>query len=1050
KSGASVIYQATFFQPPYLGRADFLVRVNKKSKLGEWSYEAVDTKLARSTKASALLQLCFYSEHIERTTGEPPDEMHVELGGGEGRETFRVNDFSAYYRKVKADFEAQAPKATLQSTYPEPVERCAVCDWYSVCDKRWHDDDHLSLVAGISRTQRQALPTVGVDTMKKLGRLSLPLTPKVDELSPAPLARVREQARIQVEGRDKKTLLYELIDEVEDGKGLEALPEPSPGDVFFDIEADPYADTIGLEYLLGYVTVDARAPEYTPIWALDRDEEKQAFERFVDFIEARRKEHPAMHVYHYAAYETGAVKRLAGRHNTRVEEVDTWMRAGLFVDLYQVVKRALRASVESYSIKKIEALYGFVRTVDLRDANASLAAFETWLALGGDRKQDRALLDPIAGYNEDDCVSTLRLRDWLEERRKEREAQLGRSLARPELQDGKASEEKAERDAEMQALFDALTKDISADAAARSAAENAKWVLAQLLEFHRREEKSLWWEFFRMKDLDPVELIEDNVTLGGLVYEGIVGTVDRSFVHRYRFPPQDHGFKVEVENRDPATGKSAGTIVAIDEDNGVIELKRGKKSQVPHPVGLFPFKKVSAGPLVASIKRLGEWVRDHDVDSRGFSRATRDLLMRRPPRLAAGATIDPLPKELPVDQAIRVGLALNGGVLPIQGPPGAGKTYTGTQMVLACVKKKLRVGVTANSHRVIVNFLEALADEAKGQGAKIRIHQKAAEGEESSRDSVVQLGNTSGGAIAQMLEDGEIDVVGGTAWLFSDPAMRERVDVLFVDEAGQLSLANTVAAAQGAKNLVLLGDPQQLNQPTKGIHPDGVGVSALGHVLGEQSTLSADQGLFLAETRRMHPNVCTFISEAFYASRLDAHASTHKQRLDGAGPLGGTGLRFVPVQHEGNRSESEEEAAAVKRLLSQLTRNGATWVNEKGKTKPLTLADVLIVTPYNAQLGRLSETLPAGAQIGTVDKFQGKEAAVVIYTMASSTPADAPRGMEFLYSPNRLNVAISRAKCVAILVASPALFDVECKSPRQMQLVNAFCRYLERSVLLVG
>jgi uncharacterized protein len=273
--------------------------------------------------------------------------------------------------------------------------------------------------------------------------------------------------------------------------------------------------------------------------------------------------------------------------------------------------------------------------------------------------------------------------------------------------------------------------------------------------------------------------------------------------------------------------------------------------------------------------------------------------------------------------------------------------------------------------------------------------------------------------------------------------MAGSVDVLFVDEAGQMALANVLALSPAATSIVLLGDPQQLDQPQRGLHPLGAEVSALGHLLNGRATIAADQGVFLTETRRLHPDVCAFTSELFYEGRLTSRPENAKQRLNTGGTLDGTGLRFAPVEHSGNQNESQEEVEKVAAAVDDLLRSGATWTDKNGETHVLGIQEILIVAPYNAQVSALAERLPAGARVGTVDKFQGQQAAVVFYSMATSTPEDAPRGMEFLYSLNRLNVAVSRARCVAVIVASPSMFQVQCRTPRQIELANAFCRFLE-------
>jgi superfamily I DNA and/or RNA helicase len=290
-------------------------------------------------------------------------------------------------------------------------------------------------------------------------------------------------------------------------------------------------------------------------------------------------------------------------------------------------------------------------------------------------------------------------------------------------------------------------------------------------------------------------------------------------------------------------------------------------------------------------------------------------------------------------------------------------------------------------------------------------------------------------------------VGGGTSYFWARPDARLSVDVLFIDEAAQMALANVLAVAQAAQSVVLLGDPRQLEQPIQGSHPDGVGVSALDHVLGLHATIPADRGLFLAETWRLHPLICAFNSELFYEGRLKSRPGLERQKIRIKSGLNGSGLRYLPVQHDGNQSSSPEEADAIRDLIADIVGSGTIWVDRKGIESPISLDDVLIIAPYNAQVFELQERLP-GARIGTVDKFQGQEAPIVIYSMATSSHADAPRGMEFLYSANRLNVAVSRAKCVCIVVASPRLFEAECRTPRQMQLANAFCRYAELASVL--
>jgi uncharacterized protein len=1076
RDGAEVIYQATFVssssteQPEiqkkeeqqtkatsqWQGRADFLIRVERPSDLGAWSYEVVETKLARSTKARAIIQLCFYSDLLAAIQGVVPDYMHVVLGGGAAPDKFSVHRYLAYFRKVRREFES-AYQAQAE-TYPEPVDHCRVCHWSTVCDASWRADDHLSLVANISRGQRKALVESGVNTVRGLASSDLS---SIDGIGLQGLTTIRGQARLQVQGRDEDRHVYELLEPPVAEKGLCSLPLPSPGDMFLDFEGDSFAYDGGLEYLFGVVTHTDEAdatPVYQPTWALDRAEEKQAFEKFIATVIERRKQFPDMHVYHYGSYEETAIKKMAGRHGICVDEVDELLRADVLVDLLRAVQQGLRASVESYSIKKLEPLYGYKRDMRLIDANVALSAFQAVLAFGA-VEQDlndedvAAIHQAIEGYNRDDCVSTLRLRDWLEVLRLELEEKTGAPLPRPAPKTGEATEDLSAYLEQVRAVEGRLVDGVPADNAERSEAQQAHWLLAQLLEWHRREEKSAWWDYFRLCDLTDQQLQEEKSALSGLVYEGVVGEVKKSLIHRYRFPLQDHAIDRAPSVHDPRTQKAVGEIVAIDNRALTIDIKRGKSSTVPHPTALVPHNVINAKVLRESLLRLGSSVADEKTQAgmpalpgaTGAAKAyqaAHDLLLRGAPRLR-GTTLGELTtaKQESVESAWQIALALDHTVLPMQGPPGSGKTYTGARMIVELIKQGQRVGITAVSHKVISKLLEEICAAAIESATSLTAIQKI-DGNDGCSDTRVKP-TRDNAEVAAALASGEAQVAAGTVWLWARSEMADTVDVLFVDEAGQMSLANVLAASQAAKSVVLLGDPQQLDQPQRGVHPPGAEASALSHLLNGRATIANDRGLFLAESWRLHPDICSFTSEVFYDNRLLPRAENATQRLNAPGPFDGTGLVFVPVEHDGNSSESPEEVKTIAKLVEQLLGPCTTWTNKKGKVAPLLLKDVLIVAPYNAQVSALAQRLPAGARIGTVDKFQGQEAPVVIYSMTTSTPEDAPRGMEFLYSSNRLNVATSRAQCLTILVACPDLFEVQCKTPRQIELANAFCRYLE-------
>jgi uncharacterized protein len=456
--------------------------------------------------------------------------------------------------------------------------------------------------------------------------------------------------------------------------------------------------------------------------------------------------------------------------------------------------------------------------------------------------------------------------------------------------------------------------------------------------------------------------------------------------------------------------------------------------------GLIPLKMFGNAAQRDALLRAGEWVAANGTAAPGPHQAALDLLLRAAPR-CAGDSAAPLVRanEDLVAACVRLSLACKEGVLPIQGPPGTGKTHTGAHMIVALIKDGRRVGITANSHRVITNLLDKVLEVAAELAIAVAAVQKPDEDRtDCSQNPSVQLAEDNPGVLAAI--NAGANLIAGTSWLWARPEMSGVVDTLFIDEAGQMSLANAVAVAGAAPALVLLGDPRQLDQPTKGVHPPGADASALGHMLGGAKTIAADRGVFLDRTWRLHPDLCTVTSELFYEQRLDPLPGLERQRIDVRGPLGGTGFRMVYVPHQGNQNTSPEEVAKVREIYASLTADGAAWMDKEGVRLPLTQDGLLVVAPYNAHVVALTAALPAGARVGTVDKFQGQEAPVVIYSLASSTAQDAPRGMEFLYNLNRLNVATSRARCLAIVVCSPWLLEVGCKTPRQVLLANGLCR----------
>jgi predicted RecB family nuclease len=1042
--GVEVIAQGALSDGEWFGRPDVLRRVEKPSTRWKWSYEVADTKLARETKATTILQLSLYSDLLRQIQGTLPEFLWVvPPGEGYAGEKYPVLEYAAYYRHVRKRLLMAVGEDAGKETYPEPVEHCNVCRWFRECDQRRRADDHLSLVAGIRRQQRDQFEAWSAETMAKLAALPIPLRERPKHGSKAGYEKVQKHARVQVEGRAEKKLKHEPILPVAEGIGFCRLPEPSVGDMFVDLEGDPFVGENGLQYLFGFAVLDV--PEelkYEKRWALNREEEKKGFEWLADEIMRRRGANPKMHVYHFGSYEPGALKRLMGMYATREDEIDRLLRAGVMVDLHQAYKQGIRASVEEYSLKKVEAFYGFERETPLEASRAAVRYVEHRLELGRMGEElPGEIRETIEGYNAEDCVSTARLRDWLEGEREKLVAK-GIEVRRLPEKSGDPSEKLKEKLHRVAGLTELLSTDIPADPAARTEEQAARWLLAQLLSWHRREDKRAWQDGYRYAEMNDEDLLDERVGLTRMSFVERIVSSRQVPTDRYSFEPQRSNVRAgkELYYGD----EKFGEVVTIDQATGVVDIKKTKKTADVHPPTVYMWSApLPTDSQAGALYRIGAWAAENGVDAEGRYRAGRDLLLRRPPRLLNGEKLQQLASETAVNTSNRIVLALEDSAFAIQGPPGSGKTYTGARMICELVKLEKRIGVTALSHKVIRKLLDdvvAAAHEMNFEG--VRCMHRDKEGEESEGVAVAKVDNDE---VWGALTAGKANVVGGTSWLWSPEKAFESVDVLFIDEAGQMSLADVLAVSQAAKKLVLLGDPQQLERPTKGSHPDGAEKSALEHLLNGRKTIEAGMGFLLPDTWRLHPKVCRYTSDFFYDERLHSQPITQSRVIQGHVWLNGAGLWIVPVEHGGNRNSSAEEVKVVARIVEGLLKPEVKWFRSAENPRSLKEEDILIVAPYNAQVADLSARLPK-MRIGTVDKFQGQEAPVVIYSLTTSSPEDAPRGMEFLYSLNRLNVATSRAMTTVILVSSPKLFEPECRTPRQMQLANAFCGYLEMAV----
>ncbi|WP_156689785.1 TM0106 family RecB-like putative nuclease [Mycobacterium sp. Marseille-P9652] len=1028
---APVVYQAAMFDGRFVGFADFLMLEGDR-------YRVMDTKLARSPKVTALLQLASYADALAASGVGIAPEAELRLGDGTAVR-YRVCDLVPVYRAqrdaLQRLLDAHYAAGTAVRWDDEAVGACFRCE---LCAEQLRAADDLLLVAGMRVTQRRKLIDAGITTVAGLAAHTGP----VPDLAANALGKLVGQATLQVRQRDSGVPQFEVVDP----QPLTLLPEPDPGDLFFDFEGDPLwtADgrEWGLEYLFGVMDADAG---FRPLWAHDRADERKALNDFLAMVAKRRRRRPNMHIYHYAPYEKTALLRLAGRYGVGEDEVDELLRSGTLVDLYPLVRKSIRVGAESFSLKALEPLYmgAHLRAGDVTTAAASITSYARYCELRSEGRHDDAesVLKEIEDYNHYDCRSTRELRNWLLLRAYE--AGVVPVGAQP-VREGNTVDDR-----------DALAMTLArfcGDAALgdRTAKQTAVALVAAARGYHRREDKPFWWSHF---DRLNFPLDEWGDTADVFVADHAEVDADWHTPPRARKPQRRVRLRGELARgeltsnvfalydppappgmTDSPDRRAAGRAEVIEADDWslptevvIVERTGGDGNEFRQlPFALTPGPPIATTALRESIESTAAAL------AAGLPRlpdsAVIDLLLRRPPRTRSG---DPLPRG-PGDMAAVItaaALDLDSSYLAVHGPPGTGKTHTAARVIERLVTEHgWRVGVVAQSHATVENLLGCVIKAGLDP-------QRVAKKPYDSAPRPWQQIDAS--RYPGFVADTPGCVIGGTAWDFANATRVPpgSLDLLVIDEAGQFCLANTIAVARAAANLMLLGDPQQLPQVSQGTHPEPVDTSALDWLVDDRRTLPPERGYFLDRSYRMHPAVCAAVSALSYEGRLWSDDCTAARVLAGHPP----GLHVLSLAHQGNSTESREEAQAIADEVKRLI--GAPWADEHG-TRPLTPDDVLVLAPYNAQVALVRHVLGAagldGVRVGTVDKFQGAQAPVVFISMTASSIDDVPRGISFLLNRNRLNVAVSRAQYAAIIVCSQSLTEYLPATPAGLIDLGAF------------
>lgn len=1026
EDGHDVIYQMPLVHEGIRGIADFLIRVDGDAE-GYCAYEPVDAKLTRvEGKPGHVLQLCFYADALEALTGRVPRDMHLWLGSGVS-ESLRVEEFRPYWRRLRRQLAALLDEDDIGSTRPEPCTHCDYCEFNQLCDAQWREEDSLVYVANIRASDRHALESDGVRTLVELSKRST----SIPELHDENLERLVRQASLQVASRElpDEPPVYELVTPSDDpvfGHGFELLPAPDEGDVFFDFEGHPFWSAQHDLFFLSGLRYRNAAGEwsYDARWAHDLVAQAIMVKELVEFFDARRTSFPNMHVYHYNHTERSSLERLT--RGTETESLfGSLAETGIFVDLYVVAKNAFQVGAESYGLKSLEHLAGFVRHGGIEQGAGAVVVYDHYMST-----RDPALLEEIARYNEDDVAATMALRDWIVDRR---------------------PHEIAWRDSVLEQYEDPLNTDELVERLKNFGERSPEHLLGDLLNYWRRERRANTEPKFAEAASDFAMLYGNPDYITNLSFQGFENVVSRgapAIDALYTWPEQPvnevFGEKRKVLFTGVGIERGFGYLPAIDLDARELRMRWYEHyEETGGFASVMTFDDFfDPTPKPGVLFHLAEQILNPDPHDPP-SRVSMALLARERPRfINGGGPKDGLFTD-DLDAALQWVGQLDESYVAVQGPPGSGKTYSGSHIIYALIKAGKRVGITAMSHAAIDNLFDATYQVFADKGELDLLH-ALRRGDKPKSGALPGVRYTSSPKDA---EGTTYNLVAGTTWLWARSTLRPfPVDVLVVDEAGQLALADAIASANAAKNLILLGDPLQLSQVAQADHPDGSGASVLEHILGTHATLPEYQGIFISETRRMHPDVCRFISNQIYEGRLSSHESCAQQNTQF-----GTGLRWLEARHTECSTESLEEVDIV---MSQVTEMlGTPWVNQRGESAVLRAHDFMVVAPYNDQVDLLREAFDRqpslrGVQVGTVDKFQGREAPVVFFTMTTSSAEDMPRGPEFLFSRNRLNVAVSRARCLAFLVCTETLLNSRARTIEEMRLIgtlSAFVEYASRS-----
>ena len=1032
KEGFDVIHGGYLNKDKWYGEFDFLI-INKslKSNFGSYSYEISDTKHTKKSKPEHIIQLGMYTYMLEAVQGVLPKKFTIVLKEM-SHEVVRVNQVNDFFKTHRKNYEKFILKE-VNETKPEKCSFCQVCKWSDVCEKIWITKDNLNQIGGFKKTYYKKLSDLKINSGTELSKQDKSKTLKgfKEEVS----YRLITQAKLQKKYEKTQVPVFEVNQKnLTSLKGFNLLPEKSNCDLYFDIESvEDHVYPGGLEYLFGIYYTEEGKEKFKALWSHNKEEEKKTVIKFFEFTQLHFKKYPLSKIYHYGSYEITALQKLTSLHKVKGIEYDHYLNLDKFVNLLNVNRQGLFISEKSYSLKNMEKFYDFKREGSVQKGDVSQEYYSEWV-----ETQDGNFLDEIESYNKQDCISTFKLHEWLVKNKP-----VESSWFIPQ----KPENEMELRDWEKEMLaYQEKVKN------SKFKNPKMKQLMSDIIGFYNREDKPAWREFFERKGKSDEELIEDPECIGSMILTGEPTPEKRSFIYRYKFEDQDFKLRknkraIIANNQDIEQKDAAGTIIDIDYKDMYVLLKRGtSQGLLPSILSIGPDKPTQSSKFVSNTYSFA----DSLIKNEKKYSALKNILDKKHPvinGIKEGEKIiltNNFKLEIP-----KVISNLKDSYLYIQGPPGSGKTYQAANAIIELIKLKKKIAVTALSHKVIHNLLKKVEEMNKNRAQPIDF-KGYKKGNLEDEDTIfdgeyVKTYGKDSSFIEALERKEEGQIFAGTKFHLASSYYKEKIDYLFIDEAGQLSLADLISIGNIAKNIILIGDQLQLGQPIKGTHPGDSGLSILDYLLEGNDTIPADKGIFLNKTFRLNSELNSFISNNFYEEKLICDTTTDKRIITFKknGMIKKSGIHYLKMNHKNNIQTSIEEFEVVRDLLNEMI--GLDF-NDNGKKRKLGIDDFLVISPYNTQvnllISKLEQSNIVNPKVGTIDKFQGQQAPVTIVSMTSSDADSLPRNKEFFFSRNRLNVALSRAQVASIILFNPNLLNTSPKNIEQIKLMNNFFKIL--------